>query len=243
MWLPSASLSCMTRPHLTMFTVSTISFWIDAKFSINDFLMTSTDGDWSPPIILLQLKNSASLFAPGRAGLVFNCALDAEAEQSQSEMALYWWRRIVVATSSDKIPVSLETPEKRPINLEFVSEYLLSRFSRSTRSKNPSRFFLTLSIWTPASIHDLMLLVGSRWLMNKTTFDFWAFSQKWEEVDDDVSLPIGSFGALTIWFVNNCASRSDGLLQKMISSWSDDAFTAVFIKSLLSLLDVGKFCN
>lgn len=160
-WFPSASFSCITNPHRTMLTVSTISFWIEVKFSIKVFLIINTDGDWSPPIILLQLKKSASLQAPGSAGLTFNCALDADAEQSQSEIALYWCSRIVVATSSDKMPVSRETPENRPISLEFVSEYLFSLFSRSTRSKNPSRFFLMRSIWTPASIQDLRLFSGS----------------------------------------------------------------------------------
>lgn len=231
MWLPKASLSCMTSPHLTIVTVSTNSVWIDVKFSIKDFLMINTEGDWSPPIILLQLKNSASLAAPGSAGLVLSCALDADDEQSHSEIALYWWRRIVVATSSDKIPVSLDTPENRPISLEFVSEYLLSLFSRSTRSKNPSRFFLILSIWTPASIHDLKLCAGSKWLTNNTTFEL---DLSCDEVDVFKS-PIGSLGALTIWFVNKCARRSDGLLQNMISS-SDDAFTADFMRSRLSLL-------
>lgn len=235
MWFPSASFSCMTSPHRTMLTVSTMSLLMEVKFSMSDLLMISTDGDWRPPIILLQLKNSASFVAPGRAGFMLSWALDADAEQSQSEIALYWWRRIVVATSSERIPVNRETPENRPISLEFVSEYLLSLFSRSTRSKNPSRFFLILSIWTPASIHDWILFTGSRFETNRTTFDLVAFSTSWDDVND-VSLPIGSFGELANWFVNKCARWSDGLLQKMISSWSGDAFTADFIKSLLSLL-------
>lgn len=40
----------------------------------------------------------------------------------------------MVATSSDKIPVSLDIPEKSPINLLFESACLLSFFSKSTKS-------------------------------------------------------------------------------------------------------------
>lgn len=75
----------------------------------------------TPPTIDFPLKNNTSLLAPGKVEFIVVGAQETVKLQSQMERALYWWRRIDVATSSASIPVKRETLVKYPTNGLFVS--------------------------------------------------------------------------------------------------------------------------